>query len=66
MSDRALTRREIGELADRLRGLLDMVETGEMSASKAMTYRMQGAVAELDAVLGHHSSLLDSSGGRIR
>jgi len=64
--ERPLTLREIGELADRLRGLIAMVDNGEMSASAAMKYRLEGAVAVLDAVLGHHPSLLDSFGERAR
>lgn len=53
--DRPLNRREIADLADRLRGLIAMIETDEMSASTGMTYRIQGAVAALDAVLGRES-----------
>ncbi len=66
MPERPLTRREIGELADRLRGLIAMVDNGDMSASAAMKYRLEGAVAVLDAVLEHHPSLLDSFGERAR
>jgi hypothetical protein len=51
--ERPLTRREIAELADRLRGLIAIIEADEMSATTAMTYRLQGAVTALDAVLGH-------------
>jgi hypothetical protein len=53
--ERPLSRREIGELADRLRGLLDMIEADEMSATTAMTYRIHGAATALDAVLGRES-----------
>jgi hypothetical protein len=53
--DRPLTRAEVAELADRLRGLIDMIEAGEMSATTAMTYRLKGAVVALDAVLGSGS-----------
>jgi hypothetical protein len=66
MPDHALTRGEIAELADRLRGLIAMVEADEMTASTAMTHRLQGAVVVLEAVLGHDSSLLDSFGERVR
>jgi hypothetical protein len=58
--DRALNRREIADLADRLRGLLDMIEADEMSATTGMMYRVQGAVVAIDAVLGRDASLLDS------
>jgi len=60
MAARPLTRTEITELADRLRGLIAMVDNGDMSASTAMSYRMQGAVVALDAVLGRNSSQLSS------
>jgi hypothetical protein len=61
----ALTRGEIGELADRLRGLIAMVDNGEMTASTAMRYRLEGAAVALEAVLGQDSSLLDSFGDRV-
>jgi hypothetical protein len=48
----ALTRGEIRELADRLRDLIATVDNGEMSATTAMRYRLQGAVMALEAVLG--------------
>jgi hypothetical protein len=54
-----LSRREIADLADRLRGLLEMIETDEMSATTAMTYRLEGAVAALDVVLGQGASSPD-------
>ncbi len=59
MPERPLNRREIAELADRLRGLMAMVDNGEMSASTATSYRMQGAVVALEAVLGRDESSLD-------
>jgi hypothetical protein len=62
MAARPLTRGEISELADRLRGLIAMVDNGEMSASTAMRYRLQGAVVALEAVLGCDPSLLASLG----
>jgi hypothetical protein len=52
----ALTRGEITELADLLRGLIAMVDTGEMTATTAMRYRLEGAVATLDAVLGRSTA----------
>jgi hypothetical protein len=36
-----------------------MIDAGEMTASTAMTYRMQGAVVALEAVMGSDSSLQD-------
>jgi hypothetical protein len=51
MSARPLSRGEIAELADRLRGLLDMIAAGEIEAATGMTYKLQGAVVVLDAVL---------------
>ena len=52
MAAHPLTRCEISELADRLHGLLDMIAVDEMTATTGMTYRLQGAVVALDAVLG--------------
>jgi len=60
MPARPLTRGEIAELADRLWVLINMIDAGEMSATTAMTYRIQGAVVALEAVLGHDPSLFDS------
>ena len=62
MHPRPLTHSEIAELADRLRGLLDMVDNGELSATTGMTYRLQGAVTALDAVVGQQSLLAGSEG----
>ena len=59
MAARPLTRGEIGELADQLRDLITMTESGEMTATTAMTYRLQGAVVALDAVLGHKTTPFD-------
>ena len=36
-----------------------MTESGEMTATTAMTYRLQGAVVALDAVLGHKTTPFD-------
>jgi hypothetical protein len=52
VSARPLNRREIAELADRLRALIAMIEADQMSATTAMTYRIQGAATALDAVVG--------------
>jgi len=49
---RPLNRAEVTDLADRLRGFLDMIDEDKLSATTGMTYRLQGAVAALDAVLG--------------
>ncbi|MGD0985401.1 MAG: hypothetical protein ABSA65_16555 [Acidimicrobiales bacterium] len=40
MPARPLTRGEIAELADRLWGLINMIDAGEMSATTAVTYRI--------------------------
>jgi len=63
MPARPLTRGEIAELADRLRVLLEMVDNGEMSASTAMSYRMQGAVTALNAPAGEPMSLFEDIAG---
>jgi len=66
MAAHPLTRGEIGELADRLRGLIAMVDNAEMTASTAMSYRLQGAVTALEVVLGSGcSSLADSFEERL-
>jgi hypothetical protein len=57
MSPRPLARAEVAELADRLRGLLDMVNEDKLSATTAMTYGIEGAVTTLDRVLGSESAL---------
>jgi hypothetical protein len=68
MSRPNITRGEDTELADRLWGLINMIDAGEMSATTGMTYRLQGAVTALDAVMrgtveagqgvpGEHSSV---------
>jgi hypothetical protein len=51
---------EIVELADRLRALLYMVDKSESTATTAMMYRLEGAGAALDAVLGRIGSSIDS------
>jgi hypothetical protein len=56
---RPLTRAEVAELADRLRGLLDMVNEDKLSATTAMTYRIQGAVTALDGVMGKDTTLVE-------
>jgi hypothetical protein len=59
--ERHLNRREIADLADGFRGLLEMIEADEMSATTAMTYRIQGAVTALDNVVGRGASLSSDS-----
>lgn len=49
---RALSRSDIASLAESLAKLLAFVRSGEMDASVAMTYRIEGAVVALQAVLG--------------
>jgi len=58
----ALTRGEVDTLADHFRSLLSMIEAGELDASTAMRYRLEGAIAALDVALGRPSSLLDDLG----
>ena len=54
MSDMAdaLTLAQVQALADDLRSLLDKVEAGDLDATTAMRYRLQGAVAVLEVVQG--------------
>jgi hypothetical protein len=55
-----LTRDETAALASSVRSLLAMVERDELDATAAMTYRLEGALAALEAVLGERSSLLEN------
>ena len=61
MTARPLARGEIAELADRLWGLINMIDAGEMSATTGMAYRLQGALVALEAVAEHDASLQDRS-----
>jgi hypothetical protein len=51
MAPKALTRREMADLARSLQALLDAIGNHELSASTATTYRLEGAVTALDTVL---------------
>ncbi len=59
MAEHPLTRGEIAELADRLRGLIAMVDNGEMTASTAMRYRLEGAVVALEVAVGRNPATSD-------
>jgi hypothetical protein len=59
---RRLTNEEIRKLAEALAGLLNRIRTGELVASTAMSYRLEGALTALQAVLGESSSLVDDFG----
>ncbi len=54
----AMTTDEIAGLADGLTAVLERVEKGELTASTATRYRLEGAGAALDAVLGRRPDLL--------
>jgi hypothetical protein len=56
---RPLTRTETAELAGSIRDLLAMVQRDELDATAAMIYRLQGALAALETVLGERSGLLE-------
>ena len=43
---------ELTAVADTLRRLLGAVEAGELTASAAMTYRLQGALIVIEALIG--------------
>lgn len=58
MTGRRLTHTEIDELAGSIRATLAALDSGAMTASKAMRYRLEGALTGLEAVAGHPSSLL--------
>lgn len=46
------------ELADQIRRTLAAIDAGELTASTATSYRLQGALSALDALLGRPSTLL--------
>jgi hypothetical protein len=58
VAPRPLTRQEVSDLAGSLQALLDAIERDEMTAATAMTYRLEGAVAALEAVLGDDASAI--------
>lgn len=49
---RTLTRSELSQLADSLATVLAAVRAGDLGASTAMTYPIEGAVVALKGVLG--------------
>jgi hypothetical protein len=51
---------ELADLAERLQALLVMVDAEQIDVTRAMRYRIEGAVAALDAALGRPSSLIDN------
>lgn len=56
---RPLSRAQTTALAEQLRRALVAIDAGELTASTATRYRLEGAVSALDAVLGVSSTLLD-------
>lgn len=52
MATEPLQPNDIEQLAVMLQGLLTAIEEGEMTASTATRYRIEGAVVALGAVLG--------------
>ena len=62
-----LTRDEVSALAADLRALLARLDAGDLDASTAVRYRLQGAVVALGAVLGDLAdvakALLDEESG---
>lgn len=55
---RPLTRAETVDLAARIGELLSTIAAGDLDATAATTYRLEGALAVLDVVAGRPSSLL--------
>jgi len=49
---RALTKDEISSLAEEMRRLLSAIESGDLEASVAMRYRIEGAITVLQVVTG--------------
>ena len=52
MAAKRLQPHDVEELSAMLQGILRAIEDGEMTASTATRYRIEGAVAALGAVLG--------------
>jgi hypothetical protein len=63
MSRGRLTPEQTAHLADQLEALLACLDADEMSASAATRYRIEGAVAALQAVSGRLGSSLTASLG---
>jgi hypothetical protein len=55
MAPKPLTRSEVADLTRSLQALLDAIHNDELTASTATTYRLEGAVKALEAVLGHEA-----------
>jgi hypothetical protein len=53
-----MTNDEVQELAETLRRLLALMDAGDLVASTATQYRLQGALAALEGVLGRSSTLV--------
>lgn len=55
MARKPLTRSEVTDLIRSLQALLDAISNDELTASTATTYRLEGAVTALEAVVGHEA-----------
>lgn len=49
---KALSRAEVAALADDLKRMLASIEAGDLDATTAMRYRIEGAIAVLEVVQG--------------
>jgi len=54
---RPLSESQVEALADDLRAMLAKVDSGDLDASAAMRYRIEGAIAALDVVQGRSRGL---------
>jgi hypothetical protein len=54
---RPLTRSQVAALAADLAAMLERIESGDLVATAAMRYRIEGAVAVLDTIQGRATSL---------
>jgi hypothetical protein len=50
---RPLTRAEVAALSEDLRQMLDRVQGGDLDATTAMRYRIEGALAVIEVIQGH-------------
>jgi len=55
---RPLTRAEVAALSEDLRQMLDRVEGGDLDATTAMRYRIEGALAVIEVIQGRSAQFV--------